>query len=256
MQKETKRTYRRGPSRGNNGQLCNDRHTKTTMKSRQIVFHVAISTALLLFGAGCSTMKVAPLTTGSAGSYSQHEQKIGLVVGVRPMADKREIEEMFKVNLLDKGVLPILIVAENQSSTASFIMAKEKISILNEATGTAKSSQRGKVTSGAGEGLRDAGSVMVGVGGFLPPLLVVGAPLLFTGMQKASNVSVIEFNLADKEFYSSTLGPGEKAQGFVYCQFQKDSPLSGQFHVAAEVRNPATGEATSFDFPVTITLPK
>jgi hypothetical protein len=216
------------------------------MKIKKLIL-LASSSVML---AGCSTMKVAPLTTGSAGSYTQHEQTNGVVVGIRPMTDKREIEDIFKVNLLDKGLLPILVVAENQSASDSFIIAKDKVYVLNEATGTASSSQRKAVTSGGGEALRDTGGVLVAAGS------LVAAPLLFIGMQEASNASVIEFNLADKEFYSWTLGPGEKAQGFVYFQFPKNSPPSGSYHVVAEVRNPATGEATTFDFPANLTLPK
>ncbi len=211
---------------------------------------------LLVLGSGCSTMKEPPLTTGSADSYTQHEQTNGMVVGIRPMTDKREIEDMFKVNLLDKGLLPILVVAENQSPAASFIIAKDKLFVLNEGTGTASSSRRKKVTSGAGDALEGTGAVMVASGGLALPLLVIGAPLLFTGEQKASNASVIEFNLADKEFYSRTLGPGEKAQGFVYFQFPKKSPPSVNYHLVAEVKNPATGEATTFDLPLNLTLPK
>jgi hypothetical protein len=180
----------------------------------------------------------------------QHEQKNGVAVAIRPMTDKREIEDMFKVSLLDKGLLPILVVVENQSTAASFIVAKDKLTVLNEATGATSSSQRKQVTSGAGAAMRDTGAVLVAVGS------LAAAPLLFTGMQKASNASVIEFNLADKEFYSWTLGPGEKAQGFVYFQFTKNSPPSGNYHVVAEVKNPATGEATTFDFPANLTLPK
>ena len=209
-----------------------------------------VPVVLVFLGPGCSTMKMTPLTTGRADSYAQHEQKNGVVVGIRPMTGKREIKDMFKVNLLDKGVLPILVVAENQSASASFIIAKDKVSILNEATGTTSSSQRKKVTSGSGEALAITGGILVATGS------LVAAPLLFTGMQKASNATVIEFNLADKEFYSWTLGPGEKAQGFVYFQFPKGSPPSGNYHVVAEVKNPASGEATSFDFPVNLTLPK
>lgn len=201
-------------------------------------------------------MKVTPLTTGSADSYTQHEQKNGVVVGIRPMTDKREIKNMFKVNLLNNGLLPVLVVAENKNPAASFIIASDKVSILNEANGTTSSSQRKKVTSGTGAALRDTGSVMVAAGALAAPLLVVGAPLLFTGMQKASNASVIEFNLADKEFYTWTLGLGEKAQGFVYFQFPKDSRPSGNYRVVAEVTNPATGETTTFDFPANLTLPK
>ncbi len=206
------------------------------------------SSSLML--TGCSTMKVAPLTTGSADSYTQHEQTNGVVVGIRPITDKREIEDIFKVNLLDKGLLPILVVVENQSASDSFIIAKDKVYVLNEATGTTSSSQRKKVTSGGGEALEITGGLLVAAGS------LVAAPLLFTGMQKASNASVIEFNLADKEFYSWTLGPGEKAKGFVYFQFSKDSPPSGNYHVVVEVKNPATGETTAFDFPANLTLPK
>src|ERR1035438_970799 len=112
-----------------------------------------VPVVLVFLGPGCSTMKMTPLTTGRADSYAQHEQKSGVVVGIRPMTGKREIKDMFKINLLDKGVLPILVVAENQSASASFIIAKDKVSILNEATGTTSSSQRKKVTSGSGEAL-------------------------------------------------------------------------------------------------------
>jgi hypothetical protein len=226
------------------------------MKSRKILPSIAASTALLLLGSGCSTMKVSPLTTGSADSYTQHEQKNGVLVGIRPMTDKREIEDMFKINLLEKGLLPILVVVENKSPAASFIIAKDKVFCVKEASGSAIRKQREKVTSGTGEALSNAGGVMVALGGFAAPLLVVGAPLLFTGMQQASNASVIEYNLADKEFYSWTPGPGEKAQGFVYLQFPKGSPPSGNYHVVAELKNPATGEITTFDFPVNLTLPK
>jgi hypothetical protein len=205
---------------------------------------------LLVLGSGCSTMKEPPLTTGSADSYTQHEQTNGVVVGIRPMTDKREIEDMFKVNLLDKGLLPILVVVENQNTSASFIIAKDKLFVLNEGTGTTGSSQRKKVTSGAGEALAITGSLLVASGS------LVAAPLLFIGEQKASNASVIEFNLTDKEFYSRTLGPGEKAQGFVYFQFPKKSPPSVNYHLIAEVKNPATGEATTFDLPLNLTLPK
>ena len=85
---------------------------------------------------------------------------------------------------------------------------------------------------------------------------MAAAPLLFAGLKMASNATVIQHNLADKEFYSRTLGPGEKAQGFVYFQFPKESPPSGNYHVVAEVKTSAGGKGTTFDFPVNLTLPK
>jgi hypothetical protein len=212
---------------------------------------VGFPMVLLFLISGCTTMSVAPLKTGNADSYTQHEQKNGLVIGIRPMTDKREIKDMFKNNLLDNGLLPILVVAENQSASASFIIAKEKVFVLNEDTGTTNRSQTTEVASG------DAGTA-IGLTGAVLDLAnpVLAAPLVIAGMKMASNATVIQYNLADKEYYSRTLGPGEKAQGFVYFQFPNESPLSGNYHIVAEVKNSATGEATTFDFPVNLTLTK
>lgn len=206
-------------------------------------------TALLFFGAGCTTMSVTPLTTCDAAAYAQHDQKGGLVIGIQPITNKGEVKDMFKVNLLDKGLLPILVVAENQSVSDSFIIAKEKITVLTDASGASSSSQRKQVTSGAtGTALGITGAALAGVGS------LAAVPLVITGMKLASNATVIQHGLADKEFYSRTLGPGEKAQGFVYFQFPKESPPTGGHHVVAEIKNSATGETAIFDFSVNLTL--
>jgi hypothetical protein len=84
----------------------------------------------------------------------------------------------------------------------------------------------------------------------------VAAPLLFEGMQMESNASVIEFNLGDKEFYTRTLGPGEKAQGFVYVQLPKGSLPSGDYRLVARARNAATCEAIDFDLPLNLNFSK
>ena len=212
------------------------------------------SSVLML--AGCSTMKVAPLTADGAASYTPHEEKHGLVVAIHPMTDKREIEDMFKVNLLEKGLLPILVVAENQSPDASFIVAQNKVAVLNAATGVSSLSQRKKVTSDAGEAMQASGAVMVSLGGFVLPLLLIGLPIECVGMQHASDASVIEYNLGDKEFYSRTLGPGETARGFVYFQLPNESPAAGDYHLVAEVKNSGTGESTTFDLPANLNTPK
>ena len=223
------------------------------MKQLQSIRLLKLMAGTVLLGTlftGCSTMKVTPLTTGSADSYTQHEQQNGVVVGIRPMTDKGEIKDIFKVNLLNKGLLPILVVVENKSAAASFIVAKEKIAVLCDATGASSTSQRKAVKSGtAGTVVGITGAVLLGAGS------VAGAPFAIVGMKMASNATVVQHNLADKEFYSRTLGPGEKAQGFVYFQYPKESPPAGNYHIMVELKNSATGEAVAFDFPANLTLP-
>lgn len=188
--------------------------------------------------AGCATMIVTPFTTGSADSYKQHEQKNGVIVGIHPMTTTGEIKDMFEVNLLDEGLLPILVVVENQStSAASFIIAKDKVYVLNKTTGIITTSQLKELSHTT------------------ETVLVILSPLVF-GTNAYDNRIVIQQNLADKEFYSQTLGPGEKAQGFIYFQFPKESSPSGNYHVVVEAKKSATDETTTFDFPVNLTLPQ
>ena len=222
------------------------------MTTKPIALSIAAGATLSMF-AGCSTMKVSPLTTGDADSYTQHQQQHGLVVGVQPMTDKKEIEGVFKVNLLDHGLLPILVVAENQSSSENFIIAKEKVTVSSAVPGTPHLTQSGEVGAGAssaGSATGWAGAAMA----LASPALA--APLIIASAKLGSDATVVQYNLADKEFYSRTLGPGQKAQGFLYLQFPKASPPAGEYHVIAKVKDSATGEETAFDFPVNLTVSK
>src|SRR5438132_14385297 len=62
---------------------------------------------------GCGTMGVTQFKTRNAGSYANTAEKNGVTIGIQPITDKREVKETFKMNLLEKGLLPILLVAEN-----------------------------------------------------------------------------------------------------------------------------------------------
>jgi hypothetical protein len=189
-------------------------------------------------------MSVPVLRAQRADAYEQHMEKEGLVIGIHPITQKAEITQNFNINLLDEGLLPILVVAENRNLSSSFIIAKEKVFVLNESTGTTNASRSEQVATGKAS----AGGVLeiVGAGGLLG----------LAGVKMASDATVIQFNLGDKEFYSRTLGPGEKAQGFLYFQFPKGSSLAANYHVVAEVKNSTTGGAASFDFPVNLALSK
>ena len=67
-----------------------------------------------------------------------------------------------------------------------------------------------------------------------------------------SDATVIQHNLGDKEFYTRTLGPGQRAQGFVYFQHSKDTPPAGVFHVIVNASDSTTGNLLPFDFEVTL----
>lgn len=212
---------------------------------------LGISLVSVLLESGCATMSVTELKTRPADSYAQHQQKNGVIIGIHPMTDKEEIKETFRINLLDKGLLPILLIVENQSTSTSFILAKEKVLLLREATGLENPSGRKEVAPGTKGTALD--TVPVTIAALITPASV---PLLFIGTKMNSDATVIQHNLADKELYTRTLGPGQKAEGFVYFQYPIGSPPSGPHHMTLELKNPSTSEVSLFDFTVELTLPK
>ena len=233
-----------------NGRLFAAQQPAPSPTAKPIVLRVGQCLAICLLASllvGCGTMEVTKFKTRNADSYANTAEKNGVTIGVQPITDKREVKETFKINLLEKGLLPILLVAENHSASSSFILAKDKVFVLNEATGTTSLSQQSKVTSQtAGDATAIAGASL------LAATSLAGAPLMIAGLKMASDATVIQHNLADKELYSRTLGPGEKAQGFIYFHYPKGDPLSDAYHVLVEVKESSTGESTAFDFKVNL----
>jgi hypothetical protein len=89
------------------------------MKTTNVLFQALILVLAAAFVNGCATMKVTSLPQRSPESCEYHDQQKGLAIGVHPVTDRREVKEIFKTDLRSKGVLPILVVAENRNSTMS-----------------------------------------------------------------------------------------------------------------------------------------
>ena len=202
------------------------------MKYTQMILLVC---GLAMLASGCSTMSAPDLKVQNADTYEQHQEKEGLVIGIHVMTDKLEVEKAFNINLLEKQVVPILVVAENRNPSASFIIAKEKVYVLDDTSGKADTSLRKEVTTGKAV----AGNVLQAMGGAVT--VVVGAKMV-------SDASVIEYGIAKNQFSSSTLGPSDKARGFLYFQLPKNLPPSAKYHIVAQVKNSSTGTVLPFDF--------
>ncbi len=206
---------------------------------------LADSSALVLVAAaGCSTMPTTTLTTGAAASYTPHETKNELTVGVRPLGAPAENKQMFNINLPGNGLLPVLVVAENRSPSDSFILPKEQILLVSEAPSNTNACCRKQITSSS------AGMPLVVTGALLYPS-ILGAVLFVNGVKVASNASVTQYDVDEKEFYTRTLGPGEKAEGFAYFPVPAGSACSGNYRLLVGARNSSSGAATTFEFPIT-----
>ena len=208
---------------------------------------LALAAVVALGPTGCSTTAVNP----QAGVPPQSLEIDGLVFTVRPVTDPAELKQTFKFNLLATGVLPIKLRVENRNPTNSFVIARERVVVMSEATRTTNS-------HGSGDIARDLSTVTRGQQ--LGAVAALGSPLLFLiVVATPSPGSLInraaEFNLTGKEFYTRTLSPGQRGEGFVYFRMPKEGASAGPFHVAAQALNPATGQLTPFILKVDLKAP-
>lgn len=123
-------------------------------------------------------------TEGASGLRIVTAEKEGLLIAISPTVDAREMGDVFRVNFIEKGVLPVLLVAENRSEAVSFIVPKENMAVTNRDTREAAEGQRAPVTS------ETAAAVLGAVGA-----VTLRLPFLIAGMKMVSDAQIIEHNL-------------------------------------------------------------
>jgi hypothetical protein len=223
----------------------------TRQMKNKILKKAIAALAIPSLAMGCVSVK--KVQTDKPDAYAQHAEKNGLVVAVKPFTDEKEVHDTFKMNLLSKGLLPILVVAENHNPSASFLIAKEDVYVLNELEGGTNNSRGKNVTANL-----ESGATAVGTLGALATAVspVGGLGIVMIGAVMASNGAIIQNNLEDNLLASHTLAPGEKQQGFVYFEIPKKTPENAVYHVVANVKDAATGKAEIFDFVVDLKFNK
>jgi hypothetical protein len=216
------------------------------------IYTVLLVGSLVFMAVGCSTAPAAKPQTPTADAGPQLQEIDGLAIRVQPITDQAEGKYIFKENLLAKGVLPIKLTAENHSATASFIIAREKIQVLNATVGATNSAPQGATATDLSHSSR--GQQLARAAKF--GLLVGALPLL---SEAASSPGVVidrerVYQLSSKEFYTRTLDPGQRAEGILFFCFEKGTHLSGTYRIVAQVKNTSTDVVRPFDFKFTLNL--
>lgn len=219
----------------------------------RMIYALLLLVGMAWLGSGCAS----PSGGSSQAASAQYSKEVdGLMITVQPLTSAQEVKGVFGGNILRDGVLPIKLSTDNQNASASFIMPREKMMVLNGTTGATNSSQRGAAGRAVGTVTAEqaAGATLLASAAvplFAAPLVIVMA---FTA--KDSVNPNVEHNLTGKEFFTRTLGPGQRAAGYIYCRFQKDKPPSGPYRILAEVKNAATGTTAPVEFDINIQLAK
>ena len=92
---------------------------------------IFINTTLLLFMlAGCASHEVKNLVVKSTDDYASKEEVAGVTVAIEAYETKEKVEEAFTINLTEEGIVPILLVMENQSNV-SYHLLKDEIELID-----------------------------------------------------------------------------------------------------------------------------
>lgn len=195
--------------------MIQEKQSKKKTPSRfklRVVLQVCLAALCGLAVSGC--MAHVPLTkrqVGSVASYAHSQELEGLAMAIDPITNANEVIELFGMNLLEKELLPVLVVVSNRSPSASYVISPDHFSLLNGKYESSRKSQ-GKGTGGA-----EAAGWTVAVLGIGPTLLA--APFLTHELDKAL---VINQNLRHEQLLQRTLSPGMATQGFVYFTIPKE----------------------------------
>jgi hypothetical protein len=208
-----------------------------------------------VLGCACSTMSVPEFKVNSTVSYASQSEQNGLLVAVYPMTDAREIDDAFKVDLLAKSVIPVLLVAENMSSSVTFVLKQDGVSVSGlEGLGSEGGLRRSVTSEKTGQSVATAGLATMAAAAVVAPVLIVAAPLVLVGLKMSSDAMVIEHNMADRLFYSQTIDPGQRAAGYFYIKLSEGASKTVSYEISVDALDPATGQMTRFRFPITSTL--
>lgn len=178
----------------------------------------------LAFLAGCATPPVYPTKPVTACEYKQTKE--GVTVGVHPVFASAELDQFFKTDLWSRGILPLLVVVQNNNGNATYLLAGSNCRIPEAAS---LASQEDLPTR------RTEGYLIGGVAG--------GAIM--------SDAASKRVGMADKDMTAQTVSPGESEQGFVFFKFTQPRPVKGS-PLSARVHLPRTGTNQPLDFEFSI----
>ncbi len=154
------------------------KHQTVTKKIQSIMSMCIFITPLVL--TGCTALKLPEYTIKSSDQHLLSQTNDGLFVTVEFFYDEEKIQQYFGINLLEKNILPVFILANNHNSSSSFLLFKEKFS-LNKSNDKEQMQPTNttSVSSSTGEGVAIAGAALISM------------PLLFIGAKMIADTSVI-----------------------------------------------------------------
>lgn len=149
-----------------------------------------------------------------ANEYEIKVVKSNVVVGADPLENPDQQKVYFNTNLGSRGILPVLLVIQNTSSSDSYLFDLTAVGLGEQVEMTGKNTRKTASELGSG-GLLD--------------------------LSLLTDASDVRENMLKKEARSRTLSPGSSTNGFVYIPVPTGSPRQ-KIHLQVPLTNAQSGE--------------
>jgi hypothetical protein len=146
----------------------------------------------------------------------QHVGDDDLSVDVYRMTDVAEQKTYFRVELGHRGIEAIWVRITNKTQGSRYLFDADDVAIAKDDAELARAERaRSSVSTSDAESTEIVGAALLA-----PPLIFAGAAMI-------SEATEVRRNLAEKQLYSHTLGPGQSVSGFVYVKTPPGGGLTG-----------------------------
>jgi len=191
-----------------------------------------------LLAPGCASTNFSKKEVCPISSYQLRQEVDGFRVAIEPLTDSAEVKELFKMDLVKKGVLPVFVVATNSSASLSFLLTADQFRLANTAGESEASSPKDPASVSTAEGL----TMALGLTGYLASTLLSG--------YSPDQAQVNNQNLQHLELPRRTLSPGGSASGYVYFSIPKEQtkPDHWTIHYKSKTLGADTEKEVSFSF--------
>lgn len=195
---------------------------------------------ILLVLCACAPIKIPPYPIDRVETLGQSMTRQDVTVSLHVLNDPEEIELYFGTDLLEQGLVPVLVRIENNHPQESVVLLKNQVRLKSGGQ-----PDQDNVADALGTVNRQGSAEMIAGG-------VVCLPLSILGVHFFADSTAIRVNLLKKELKEQTLPPGSSDSGFLYFQVNVDLETQGIKEVSLKCLQIGTQKELEFVFQVNL----
>jgi len=232
-------------------------------KRSKLFLWTSMVTIVIFMLASCSTIEIQKVTPEKADYYKFVSQNAGFKISVDPYKEENRLKEYFGCDLLSRGILPVLLVIENQDAEDGYILVKENSGLLIENPDSKNTLNNSGNESYKADNLNQAvktdaaiknlgAAALVGslpfyaTGAIAGPIILVGIIPMAMLEKRVKDELEIKKNVEDNLIVNKTIYRGGSHNGFLYFKLNSKDDMVNVKGILICIKNIRTNELLSF----------